>query len=177
MKKQRDENRNRPLAVWNHETELEHWRAEYLMVKHEPGQGREGHPIPEQLTALIEGMDSYPDQERRAEPRYHFEKGARIFAHLGPKSFSILNISVNGIAFYSDVSFELGTRLLMSALGMVAIEVEVLSCEMEETDAELMEYRYRVRAKFGPLVNGYQVYVLAREMYLEQLKQEGRPGL
>jgi hypothetical protein len=31
-----------------------------------------------------------------------------------------------------------------------------------------MEYRYRVRAKFGPRVNGYQVYVLAREMYLQQ---------
>jgi hypothetical protein len=31
-----------------------------------------------------------------------------------------------------------------------------------------MDYRYRVRAKFGPRVNGYQVYVLAREMYLQQ---------
>jgi hypothetical protein len=48
---------------------------------------------------------------------------------------------------------------------------------MEEVDHGLMEYRYRVRAKFGPRVNGYQVYVLAREMYLQQVQsgEEGGP--
>jgi hypothetical protein len=40
-----------------------------------------------------------------------------------------------------------------------------------------MEYRYRVRAKFGPRVNGYQVYVLAREMYLQQQDETGAASL
>jgi hypothetical protein len=51
---------------------------------------------------------------------------------------------------------------------MIALDVEILSCEMEEVNEGLMEYRYRVRSKFGPRVNGYQVYVLAREMYLQE---------
>jgi len=105
--------------------------------------------------------------ERRTEPRYNFADGARIFAHLGPKAFQIVNISIGGVAFYSDVAFEPGTNLLLSALGMIALDVEILDCEMEEVDSRMMEYRYKVRAKFGPRVNGYQVYVLAREMYLQ----------
>jgi hypothetical protein len=35
-----------------------------------------------------------------------------------------------------------------------------------------MECRYRVRAKFGSHVNGYQVYVLAREMHLQNAKDK-----
>jgi hypothetical protein len=60
---------------------------------------------------------------------------------------------------------------------MIALDVEVLSCEMEEVDESMMEYRYRVRAKFGPRVNGYQVYVLAREMYLQQQDETGAASL
>jgi len=111
-------------------------------------------------------------QERRMDPRYTFKEGAEIYAHLGPRAFRILNISVGGVAFYSDVYFEPGTRILLSALGMIALDVEVLSCDMEEIDADLMEYQYRVRCSFGPRVNGYQVYVLAREMYLKQLEHD-----
>ena len=87
---------------------------------------------------------------------------------MGPRAFPILNISIGGLAFHSDIYFEPGTKLLMSALGMIALDVEVLSGDREETDAALMECKYRVRAKFGPRVNGYQVYVLAREMYLQE---------
>ena len=116
-------------------------------------------------------------QDRRTEPRYAFKEGAQVFAHLGPKAFQIINIAIGGVAFYSDIYFESGTKLLLSALGMIALDVEVLSCEMEEVDESMMEYRYRVRAKFGPRVNGYQVYVLAREMYLQQQDEGGAASL
>jgi hypothetical protein len=115
-------------------------------------------------------------QERRAEPRYAFKEGAQVFAHLGPKAFQIINIAIGGVAFYSDIYFESGTKLLLSALGMIALDVEILSCDMEEVDEGLMEYRYCVRAKFGPRVNGYQVYVLAREMYLQQTGEGDAPA-
>jgi hypothetical protein len=152
--------------VFRHEEELARWREEYLEIRN-----------------LLEDMDplknaenaggaSTPGAERRAEPRYAFREGAQIFAHLGPKAFQIINISIGGVAFFSDVAFEPNTKLLLSALGMIALDVEILDCEMEEVDASMMEYRYRVRARFGPRVNGYQVYVLAREMYLQQT-QEG----
>ena len=61
---------------------------------------------------------------------------------------------------------------MLSALGMVALDVDVVSCEMEETDSNFMEYRYLVRAKFSERVNGYLVYVLSREMYLRQVQEQ-----
>lgn len=137
--------------LFDPEKELEHWRKEYQQVAPED---EKSHPS--------------EHSERRSGPRYNFDEGANIFAHIGPKALPIINIAIGGVAFYSDVSFAKGTKLLLSALGMIALDVEVLSCVMEETNSSLMEYRYRVRANFGPRVNGYQVYVLAREMYLKQ---------
>jgi len=144
------------------------WKAEYEELVN---LLRESNPLPSKVPPDADLMS----QDRRAEPRYSFKEGARVFAHLGPKAFQIINISIGGVAFYSDIYFEGGTKLLLSALGMIALDVECLSCEMEEVDEGLMEYRYRVRAKFGPRVNGYQVYVLAREMYLQQ-QGEGTPA-
>ena len=157
--------------VWDPQREIERWRAQYLAVKAKLEQlAREAGRSETELEALGEAGGSLAQDDRRTEPRYNFATDSRIFAHMGPKAFKILNISVGGIAFFSDVAFEPGAKLLMSALGLIAMEVEVLSCEMEETDPDLMEYHYRVRARFSPMVNGYQVYVLAREMYLEQAK-------
>jgi hypothetical protein len=161
----------KPRAIYRHEDELERWRKEYLEVRKFLDQ------VDHVMTQPGEkGGESRPSsKDRRIEPRYPFKDEAQIFAHLGPKAFHIANISIGGVAFFSDVAFEPGTKLLLSALGMIALDVEILSCEMEELDGSLMEYRYRVRAKFGPRVNGYQVYVLAREMYLQQV-QSGESG-
>jgi hypothetical protein len=155
-----------PRIVFRHEEELERWRKQYLEVR---------EFLDEVDIFMTESSDKGGEKqltgrERRAEPRYPFRDQAQIFAHLGPKAFHIVNISIGGVAFFSDVAFEPGTKLLLSALGMIALDVEILSCTMEEVDGSLMEYRYRVRAKFGPRVNGYQVYVLAREMYLQQVQ-------
>ncbi len=154
----------KPPVVYRHENELERWRKEYLEVREFLDQ------VDHFMTESGEkaGESRQMSKERRNEPRYPFRDEAQIFAHLGPKAFHIANISIGGVAFFSDVAFEPGTKLLLSALGMIALDVEILSCAMEEVDDGLMEYRYRVRAKFGPRVNGYQVYVLAREMYLQQ---------
>jgi hypothetical protein len=165
MEKQKS-NTQAPRAVYRPEEELERWRKEYLEVRE----------FLDQVDLFMtesgdKGTEKAPTgRERRTEPRYPFRDQAQIFAHLGPKAFHIINISIGGVAFFSDVAFESGTKLLLSALGMIALDVEILSCHMEEVDGGLMEYRYRVRAKFGPRVNGYQVYVLAREMYLQQVQ-------
>jgi hypothetical protein len=157
------------VNFYSHEEELQRWRREYLevqqLISHEmaslagPGRVKDAQKPPS-------GID------RRVDPRYAFMPESKIYAHMGPRAFPILNISIGGLAFHSDLFFEPGTKLLMSALGMIALDVEVLSCEMEETDADLMECRYRVRAKFGSHVNGYQVYVLAREMHLQNAKDK-----
>lgn len=160
--------------TWNPEEDLEWWKTEYEGIKNEPG-----HAARETLGGLKTRTD-FPlssGPEKRFEPRYSFDQvaGTSIFVHLGPKAFEILNFSVGGVAFFSDTFFPEGTNLLLSALGMIALDVDVLSCEIEETDSSFMEFKYRVRGKFGPRVNGYQVYVLAREMYLNQVKEVRDP--
>jgi PilZ domain len=155
--------------VYSHEEELERWRREYVEIRRLISQEMEGLVRPGSGKA---GAKPSGGIERRAEPRYNFMPESKIYAHMGPRAFPILNISIGGLAFHSDLFFEPGTKLLMSALGMIALDVEVLSCDMEETDADLMECQYRVRAKFGSHVNGYQVYVLAREMHLQNVKHK-----
>jgi len=154
--------------VFSHEEELERWRREYLEIRRLISQEMKGLAQPSRSGV---SAPARAPAERRADPRYVFMPDSKIYAHMGPRAFPILNISIGGLAFHSDILFEPGTKLLMSALGMIALDVEVLSCDMEETDSDLMECKYRVRAKFGPHVNGYQVYVLAREMHLQNIKE------
>jgi len=118
-------------------------------------------------------MDNWKGRERRMEEREDFTPDSVIFAHIGPRAFQVLNISSGGLSFFSDTPFEKGEMLLMSAQGMIALDVEVLSCEMEEVDAVMMDYKYRVRAKFGPHVNAYQVSVLTREMRMQNERKGG----
>jgi PilZ domain len=163
--------RENPARIYSHDEELERWKREYLEIRRMISEEME------ELTGTggTESIVAQPSgRERRVEPRYNFMPESKIYAHMGPRAFPILNISIGGLAFHSDLFFEPGTKLLMSALGMIALDVEVLSCDMEETDADLMECRYRVRARFGSHVNGYQVYVLAREMHLQNVRE--KPG-
>lgn len=157
----------KPPKPFSLEDDIQHWKDEYLEIRELVAKEMEELNIPQQ--EIPDGSSSFP--EKRQEPRYIFMEDSKIYGHMGPKAFPILNISIGGISFYSDSPFEIGTKLLMSALGMIALEVDVLNCEMEETDADMMEFRYRVRAKFGPHVNGYQVYVLAREMHLQNIEE------
>lgn len=162
--------------VWDGEEERSHWKNQYEDIKSELENLTPDSDVLGELKNLEAAKGLSDVDERRAEPRYHFKaeasQGVNIFAHIGPKAFEIVNISVGGLAFYSDTGFKPGTSLLLSALGMVALDVDVVSCEMEETDSQFMEYRYLVRAKFSERVNGYLVYVLSREMYLRQLKEQ-----
>lgn len=160
--------------IWDPELDLERWKAEYEGLKNE-WDNLARDPLGRLETKAVSPFPA--GSEKRVEPRYSFDQvpGASIFVHLGPKAFEVLNFSVGGVAFFSDTYFPEGTNLLLSALGMIALDVDVLSCEIEETDSGLMEFKYRVRGKFGPRVNGYQVYVLAREMYLNQLREARGP--
>lgn len=146
--------------AWSYEQELEEWKARYEALLRQTGADTDFSPPP----------GGGVGRERRQDPRYSFQPDSRIniFAHLGPKAFPIVNVSVGGVAFYSEVFFEPGTNLLLSALGMVALDVDVLSCEMVETVSMFLECRYLVRARFASRVNGYLVYVLSRKAFLEQ---------
>ena len=162
--------------VWDGNEEREHWKNQYEDIKAELESLTPEADLLGEMDNLEAANAPVGIQERRAEPRYHFkqqqDQKVNIYAHIGPRAFEIVNISVGGLAFYSDMEFEPGTNLLLSALGMVALDVDVVSCDMVETDVSFMEYRYLVRGKFSARVNGYLVYVLSREMYLRQLQDQ-----
>ena len=166
--------RKAPGSVWDESEEKDRWKSQYENIKSELESLTPDSDVLGELDNLEAQTAPEGIGNRRAEPRYQFkdqrDRGVNIFAHIGPRAFEIVNISVGGLAFYSDTSFDSGTNLLLSALGMVALDVDVVSCEMEETNSDFMEYRYLVRAKFSERVNGYLVYVLSREMYLRQLQ-------
>ncbi len=112
-----------------------------------------------------EDLAAHPDAERRKHPRVTFPAGLHVFMHDKPKSYEIRDLSAGGVSFFSDHEIAPSTHIVLSAMGVLALEVEVVGCEMEAADEELMEYRYRVRAKFGESVDGYEAFVLAREIY------------
>ena len=161
-----------PGKAWDAEQEIQEWKKEYDTLKDQLTNLDPESDVLGELESLRRSETPPDIKERRAEPRYFFpaEKNPSIYAHMGPKGFRILNISVGGVAFYSDVEFKPGTQILLSALGMVALDVEIVACELEETNPDFMEFRYLVRAKFSDRVNGYLVYVLSREMYLKQVQ-------
>ena len=165
-----------PGKIWDGDEEKESWKSRYEDIKAELENLTPDSDVLGELENLEAAKAPAGMEDRRREPRYQFKVDKNdkvsIYAHMGPRAFEILNISVGGLAFYSDVQFEPDTNLLLSALGMVALDVDVVSCEMEETDSDFMEYRYLVRAKFSARVNGYLVYVLSREMYLRQLQNQ-----
>lgn len=160
--------------VWNEEQERGRWKEEYDSLKSELQSINPDEDVLGEMEALKAAQAPPGIDERRTEPRYRFDhdKDVNIYAHIGPQAFPILDISVSGLAFHSDTYFEPGTNVLMSALSMVALDVIVVECVLEETDSNFMEYKYLVRAKFSPRVNGYLVYVLSREMFVKQIQEK-----
>ena len=149
-----------PRKIWSLEEEIERWKGEYQLLR--------SKKVHDEWIANIHkfrGADDPPKGiERRREPRLYLPEKAQIFAQIGPRSMTIHDISVGGLSFFSEFFFEPGTHVLVSAMGNIALELEIVSCDMVETDSDFMEYQYKVHTKFGPLVNGYQVYMLAMEI-------------
>ena len=147
------------MGPGSEEKGAEYWRAEY-------------EHCCEQLEQTDFRQTETRKQDRRANPRLTFPPGAKVFVHHGATAYPIINISVGGIAFYSISSFTPGENLVLSAKGIFALEVEVIECTMKERDPIFMDFHYLVRGKFGKNVNGFQAFVMAREIYLRM--QEGR---
>lgn len=143
--------------------ELERWRADYRNVLQsiETQQERFGSQ-PQTLPA---------GAERRKDPRFAIPGEAKVFVHLKPRAFLLDNISVGGMAFYSDMPFEPGNTITLSAMGALAIDAEVVHCEMIEKQEAMLEYQYLVRTRFQPSVNGYQAFVLALEVVENTLRE------
>ena len=109
--------------------------------------------------------------DRRKLPRLVLEPGKNVWVITDTFPIPVLNISAGGIAFFSERNYDRGARVNLSIARTMAIEAVVLSCEMVPLDSVFMEYQYRVRAQYAPGVNGFKMFVLARDIYVHNLEK------
>ena len=126
------------------------WKSEYY---NRIGEW-EGKDLP---TSTFEGDD------RREYPRFNLSEETKVFIHEGPKSYTLRDFSVGGMAFFSPVGFLPGAKLQMSAMGLLTLNVEVLSSSIENDPNFDGDFQYLVRTRFSEEVNGYHVFILAKE--------------
>lgn len=118
-----------------------------------------------------EGRIAMPGPEdRRKMPRLKLRQGKNVWVHVEKTAVPILDISAVGIAFYSDVERFPGDTVSLNVAELVSIEAVVISSDIEETNPDFLEFKYRVRAKFAPGLDGYRIYVLARDIYIHNLE-------
>jgi len=73
------------------------------------------------------------------------------------------DISTSGVCFFADRSFPAGMEMELKVSNVFSLTALVVSCEMEETDANLLEVRYRVHCKFRDGHDGMELLVLAKD--------------
>ena len=147
---------NHPDSIDEKSEEL--WREEYL--KRQEVDQKEGR------------LEILNAEDRRRNPRLQLEQGKNIWVHSGRVSVPIINISIGGLAFYSEKEHMFGDRVFLNVANSLSIEGEVLSCEMERVDSIFMEYLYKVRVRYSPGTNGYKTYVIARDIYTYNLERK-----
>lgn len=106
--------------------------------------------------------------ERRIAPRIAVNTSGVIasVAELGVKAnieVETRDISTSGVCFLSERPFKAGEECELSVGGAFSLTATVVSCEMEETDSNLLEMRYRVHCRFPDERHGMELLVLAKE--------------
>ena len=103
-----------------------------------------------------------PDEkERRRHPRFKMPGGqVRITDSL---QRDIIDMSMSGVAFYSERKYEVGEVVPLSLKEAFAVQAEVLGCEMVQTDPSFLEFAYRVRCQFINLNHGLNFLMLVLE--------------
>jgi hypothetical protein len=73
------------------------------------------------------------------------------------------DISVTGVCFFTDRGFHTGSEVEVTVSKVFSLTATVLSCEMEETDPNLLEVRYRVRCRFTDEHQGIELLAMAKD--------------
>ena len=99
------------------------------------------------------------DPENRRHARLAFKTGTTIAVQLEPVSCQIINISVGGLSFYSDIPLPDGESITINLNDELSLYLRVDSCHMEEIEPILMvtNHKYIVGAKFFNEMDGYRV--------------------
>ena len=140
------------------------------------------HPYPRTETAMTSTPDEYWKQEfekrvreikqrepagdlheHRTTPRYRFPKRTMVQVSGPPIPYRILNISAGGAAILAERNLEPGTHLMLSLKNSVFVEIEVVSCDLMESDSATMDFAYHTRCRFVNNQDGFMAFVLLAE--------------
>jgi hypothetical protein len=99
------------------------------------------------------------DGENRKHARLAFKTGTTIAVQMEPVACQIINISVGGISFYSDIPLPSGQSITINLNNELSLFLRVDSCHMEELEPILMvsTHKYVVGAMFLTEEDGYRV--------------------
>lgn len=102
------------------------------------------------------------DSERR--------KHVRLKAHDAKLSVraevevSAIDVSVSGLAFYSQFPVQIGQSLHITVGSLFTVEAEVISCVLVGSDPDFKETDYKVQCRFYEEEQGKYLLVVIKEM-------------
>lgn len=99
------------------------------------------------------------DGENRKHARLAFKTGTMIAVQMEPVACQIINISVGGISFYSDIPLPNDQTITINLNNELSLYLRVDSCHMEEQEPIMMvsTHKYVVGAMFLTEEDGYRV--------------------
>jgi PilZ domain len=98
--------------------------------------------------------------EKRRHPRFKLNATQILVTEQVPHD--IVDLSISGLSFFSDRTFDEGQRIMVSLRQILAIQAEVLGCET--LSGPDLPARYKVRCRFTDEEYGLRFLVLAIEM-------------
>lgn len=109
--------------------------------------------------------------DRRHHPRFRLKTGF-VWVKVTPR-FTVVDVSVSGIAIHSDFPFQNGDVINITLGKAFSVEAEVVNCSLVATDPDFMEAKYLVRCQFEDESIGMQFLVMIKEMDNLDLEMRG----
>ena len=118
------------------------------------------HLVSEKSEEKIGAVSS--DRDRREKPRFKVDStDLAISITLG---VTTIDVSLDGLSFYSTHAFQIGQNFTIQVGRVFSVQAEVVACDVEEIDPELLEMRYRVHCRYLETEVGMELLVLLKEI-------------
>ena len=86
------------------------------------------------------------------------------------ESVNAIDISVAGLAFFSNLPVQIGQQLQITLGTMFTVDAEVVNCKLEEQDPNFLDLLYKVQCKFPEEEQGKYLLVAIKELEKRQDK-------
>lgn len=110
-----------------------------------------------------------PGADRRGQPRV--KANATMLTVRAELRVSAIDVSVSGLAFFSDFPVQIGQPLNITVGNLFTVDVEVVSCRLEPSDADASQPVYRVQCRFYEEEQGKYLLVTIKELDKKKAKE------